>query len=188
MPVNFKKFGLVAGALFVCWLVVCKVVEPTTSSRDITVLKLADNEVSEWTLDADGYKYFTNTDQCRAAINGQADNYGRYLVSGFMQDMSKGSTGKTLRYTVIDCGSAEDATSLFNEILTIEVTGTKTQAGSYDLTTAAIDADKLAGCKAYVHFGQYYAEITPDGYSPKTDAVSAAVNFIEILKGKIDKI
>lgn len=179
---------VVSGAVVfsICGYVACKVVDKGDAGRDVTVLKVENNDVSGWTEDADGFKRFATQEQVFDAINGEQIKYARYLQDGFKQDLSKGGTDRTCRYVVMDCGTAEDATALFND-MTINI-GTKTPVGSYALTIAVIDPLPMYGCDTYAHFGKYYVEIKPVGFSPKADANSTALSFLQQLEDKISKM
>jgi hypothetical protein len=153
----------------------------------VNKLKIVNGEISGWVENAEGYREFATVDRLRDAINGAADKYFEYgVIDGFKQVLSKSSDPeKTIRYTVMDCGTAGNAAALYNYIK--QDLSIKAAAGNFDEATAIIDTDYLTSVRALAHFGKYYAEITPDGFT-KSEEIITATTFIEVLKDKISKL
>ncbi len=166
----------------------CKVetISPTSGGK-VADLKIVPGEVSGWIEDSDGYMRFNNVAGLRTAINGAADKYFEYgTIEGIKQDLLKETDATmTLKYAVLDCGSAENATALYNFMK--QDFSIKATAGNYDEATAIIDTDYLTSVKALAHFGKYYVEITPDGF-PKSDMITTATTFIKELQNKVNTL
>ncbi len=153
----------------------------------VNKLKIVNGEISGWVENADGYREFATVDKLREAINGAADKYFEYgVIDGFKQELFKPSDPeRTIRYAVMDCGTAGNAAALYNYMK--QDFSIKAQAGSFDEATAIINTDYLTSVCALAHFGKYYAEIAPDGFIKSEEIVTATVS-IEVLKDKISKL
>jgi hypothetical protein len=168
--------------------VMCKVdTISSTSGGKVADLKIVAGEVSGWIEDEDGYKEFNTVEELNSAINGAADKYFEFgTTEGIKQELLKETDATmTIRYAVLDCGSAENATALYNFMR--QNFSIKAAVGTYDEATAIIDTDYLESVKALAHFGKYYVEVTPNRF-PKSDMITTATTFIKVLKDKIDKL
>ena len=151
-----------------------------------TDLRIAGNEMPNWAEDDSEYREFRTADDLYAIINGGAEEYlNRAMIKGFQQYMSRSGTDYEARMMVMDFGTIEKATSMYQ--YKAEQISLKVAAGGYNDTTAIIDPAPLTGCLTYAHFGQYYIELGFSGYgAEKSESYTDASGFLELFDSKIE--
>ncbi len=149
-------------------------------------LRFANNEVSQWVEEEDGYRQFNTPEDLYAAINGGAEEYfDKGMTAGFQQKMGKTATEYSMDFRVMDFGTAEKAATMYQ--YKAEQISPKTTAGGYNETIAVIDNSFLSGCTGFAHFGRYYIEVSMNGYgSNKTAAINDAAVFMTKFDEKIN--
>lgn len=115
-------------------------------------------------------------------INGGADQYNdEGLVEGIQQKMTSSSGDKSYSAFVMDFGTADNATAMFEKMKLNEAD--PLAIGNY-IESVAFGSRHLSGINAYAHFGKYYFEITLSGYSDESLAISEAEAFLEVYEQK----
>jgi hypothetical protein len=159
--------------------------EEVESQVTLTQLLIEENDVQQWTQDADGYTTYKTSTELYALINGGADEYiNRGMLEGFQQLMSRSGTDYAARVMVMNFGTIAKADDIYN-FRTSQVSPT-VKAGDYGAATAILDPAPLTGCNGYARFRQYYLEFGFTGYgSEKSEAYNNAALFMEMFVAKI---
>jgi hypothetical protein len=115
-------------------------------------------------------------------INGGADQYNdEGLVEGIQQKMTHSSGDKAYSAFVMDFGTAENATAMFEKMKLNEAD--PLTIGNY-IESVAFGSRHLSGINAYAHFGKYYVEISLSGYADESLATKEAEAFVEVYEQK----
>lgn len=180
---NTLSLCILAGVILI--LISCKLVEDTGGSgKSVYSLKLGSGDISPWVQIDDGFKEFKPA-TAFDVINGGADEYvANGLVEGFFQTLS--NSDKFAEMKIMDLSSTSNATAMYK--IKNKIIGDKSPSGNYNDSIAAIDNAPLSGVVAYAHFDKYYIELDYTGYDSKTDARTAAANFIQVFDAKIDAL
>ncbi len=185
MPFN-SRFVATACLALSFSMIFCELTDPGDGNESVQLeqLKFEDNEVSGWALGGRGYIPF-NSSNMFGLVNGGADIYiNGGLLEGFEQNMDRAGTAFTFRMWIMDFGTAEKATEMYNSRKD-EFT-TREAAGSLSEDVAFIDASGLYGRDGYAHFGKYVIQIAFSGYSGKLNqAKDDAIGFLEAIKAKL---
>lgn len=150
------------------------------SQVTLTQLLIEENDVQQWTQDADGYSTYKTADELYGLINGGAEEYlNRGMIEGFQQNMSRSGTDYAARVMVMDFGTIEKAVDFYN-FKTSQISPT-VKAGDYTPSIAVLDPAPLTGCYGYARFRQFYLEFGFTGYgSEKNEAYNNAARYGDV--------
>ena len=95
--------------------------------------------------------------------------------------MTHSSGDKTYSAFVMDFGTAENATAMFEKMKLNEAD--PLTIGNY-IESVAFGSRHLSGINAYAHFGKHYVEISLSGYADESLATKEAEAFVEVYEQK----
>jgi hypothetical protein len=168
--------------------IVCSPVSKPATEAPVTVpidsMIFTNAEISPWTHDSVAYYHDT---ALYRGIDGAA---GQYLDQGLIEtaiqvlvnDSSPSNDSLQCRVYIMDFGASAKATTMFNTMMSKAVD--KKAFASFPVSVAAFDDSPLKGNTTYAHFGRFFVQLDPWGYSDKTQGVTDAERFLTILKSK----
>jgi len=145
------------------------------SSSNLSLFKLADNQVAGWIQDTsttDAYTQWQDTSLYHPIDGGARLYVAHHVVQTSIQKMI-GPNGASMEVWAMDFGAAACAATMFTDRKAAYTAGTYVADGAYPLETAFV-LPTIMSVLAVAHFDRYYFEISVKGADSTSEGIAVA--------------